>query len=87
MVHITRVRTRDGKIYEGIILNVEDGLNKEPPYITLRTFKYGDIDILLMDIVSAITKGERVGVGRIEDVDELPKWLKLYKEFSKQNKK
>lgn len=94
-MHLTRIKMKDGKEYIGIIWNVEDGLRKDPPYITLRTYEK-DIDVPLFEIISAITEKERVGVrkgedGRmytiIQDVDNLPRWLELYAKYKNEKEK
>lgn len=86
-MHLTTVKMKDGKEYRGIVWIVTAGLKSEPPYITLRTFEKNaeeDIDIPLLEIVSAVTEHERVNINEIDkDFDELPKWLETYQKYKK----
>lgn len=79
-MHATKITTKNGKTYEGVVLDSGVTLleRKNRPYVRL----VGDkaYEISLFDIKSAVTEKERVGLGRIEDIDELPAWLAFYDE-------
>ncbi len=76
-MHITRVRTKDGKGHEGVVLDIHKTLTEDNPYIKLVGDQSYKID--LFEIESAITENERTGLNKIEDIDELPTWLKFYR--------
>lgn len=79
-MHATKITTKEGKIYEGVVLDSGTTLleRKGKPYVRLVGDKIYEISLL--DIKSAVTEKERVGIGRIEDIDELPAWLAFYNE-------
>jgi len=79
-MHTTRIVTKDGKVYEGVVLDENITLleREGKPYIRLVSDKTHEISLFVIE--SAVTENLRIGVGRIEDVDELPFWMNFYNE-------
>lgn len=87
-MHLTRIKTKNGKKYRGVVIDPHETLKKDPPYICLVSDK--GYKIPFFDIVEAITEQERIGVRKgkngkmhviIKDVDALARWLEFYEKY------
>lgn len=76
-MHDTIIKTKDGKIFIGPIW-------KWDPIKGFLSLIGNDEKFYFKDLVSVVTKNERVGVNKIRDVDELARareWLKSARKF------
>ena len=74
-MHITIIKTKDGKEYCGFIMvfRPEEGWVSIVDGDELRKFNFGDL-------ISAITKGERLSINKIGDCDEIERARKYMRD-------
>ena len=65
-MHTTEVKTRDGKEFSGVLWEFKPAEN----YFTI-TDGDGIIKFSFDDVESVITKGERISINKIGDMDEV----------------
>ncbi|MGA3020931.1 MAG: hypothetical protein ABSD68_03210 [Candidatus Micrarchaeales archaeon] len=91
-MHLYNIRTKDGTEYSHVLLTDERGaignvlasiLRDDPRIHIAKYTKEGQAShsIKLLEIESAVCEQERVDAGPLRDVDELPRWLELYKVY------
>lgn len=91
-MHLYNIKMKDGTEYKRVLLTDERGwvgnlflsVVRDDPRICFVTFKNSGSELhklSLLEIEHAICENERVGVGKIMDVDELPAWLELHRTY------
>jgi hypothetical protein len=92
-MHHYNIRTKDGTEYDHVYLTDDRGsignvlasvLRDDPRIYITRFTEAGEMrqSLKLLEIESAVCEKERVDTGPLRDVDELPKWLELYKVYT-----
>jgi len=81
-MHLTDIVLKDGRSLRGVIMHQRfDPVVFEHSYLEIYDGE-GYAMLYLKDIVSAVTRGERISIHRIGDLDELARLRNLWEQFS-----
>jgi hypothetical protein len=92
-LHFYNIKMKDGTKHDNVLLTNEHGqvgnpflsLLRDGPTVHVMTFKNFEMKLHalnLLEIECAVCENERVGLGKIRDVDELPLWLGMYRTYA-----